>query len=85
MDIKTLYAKNQVVIPAGICLAVLGHGFLIATHATGLMYVPWVCCLIAMLFHYADPKIVMVKSGLRAMVTALIILTVYISWVLLTR
>ena len=85
MDIKTLYAKNQVVIPAGIFLAVLGHCFLIVTHATGLMCVPWVCCLIAMLFHYPDPKIVMVKSGLRAMVTALIILTVYISWVLLTR
>lgn len=85
MDIKTLYAKNHVVIPAGVFLAILGHCLLIATQATSLVYVPWVCCLIAMLFHYSDPKIVMVKSGLRAMVTALIILTVYISWVLLTR
>ncbi|WP_072932041.1 hypothetical protein [Nissabacter archeti] len=85
MDIKTLYANNRIVFPVGIVLAVMGHLFLYTTHAMALVYVPWVCCMIAMLFHYPDPKIVMVKSGLRAMVTALIILTVYISWVLLTR
>ncbi|QCR38911.1 hypothetical protein [Nissabacter sp. SGAir0207] len=85
MNVKTLYANNRIAFPVGIVLAVLGHLFLYTTHAMALMYVPWVCCLIAMLFHYGDPKPLMVKSGLRAMVTALLALVVYITYVLATR
>lgn len=82
MTIKTLYEKNQIAIPVALAVAVLGHLYMYAKGASGLLYVPWVTCLIAMLFSYSKPRLVMVKSGLRSMACALIILSLYVACVL---